>query len=245
MRFGISACEASAPLASSVSASINPTLWRDARAEASRRVAGADKGEATFDVAAFLSGDADGSSRPNTPRKGDSGLPATRRPQFDSDSKIGNLIRLIEEAPSWLDESRSMELLREAGFEELIDEIFSLIGGASLNRRLAIEMLLGVMLSDQVISALPANLQSRARSLHHHGLQIIQESMLTSTRAAKAFEFLIRSEPHDLFEPQLIDKARWALEPIADLRRVIEKIEDLAKHAAQEAIREGMAKSAA
>ena len=69
--------------------------------------------------------------------------------------------------------------------------------------------------------------------------------MLTSTRAAKAFEFLIRSEPHDLFEPQLIDKARWALQPIADLRRVIEKIEDLAKHAAQEAIRNRIAKSPA
>ena len=243
MRFGISASAGSAPSASSVGA--NPTLWRDARAEASRRIAGTDKAGASFDVAAFLSGDADGSSRPNTPRKRDSGSPATRRPKFDPDSKIGNLIRLIEEDPSWLDEGRSMELLREAGFEELIDEIFSLIGGVPLNRRLAIEMLLGVMLSDQVISALPANVQSRARSLHHHGLQILQESMLTSTRAAKAFEFLIRSEPHDLFEPEIIDRARWALEPIADLRRVIEKIEAGAKHAAQEAIREGMAKSTA
>jgi hypothetical protein len=245
MRFGISASEASAPLASSVSASINPTLWRDVRAEASRRVAGADKADAAFDVAAFLSGDADGSSRPDSTRKGDSGSPAPRRPQFDPDSKIGHLIRLLEEDPSWLDESRSMELLREAGFEELVNEIFSLIGGAPLNRRLAIEMLLGVMLSDQVISALPANLQSRSRKLHHHGLQIVQESMLTSTRAAKAFEFLIRSEPHDLFEPQVIDKARWALEPIADLRRVIEKIEACAKHAAQEAIRNRIAKSPA
>ena len=219
----------------------------DARAEASRRVAGADKADAAFDVAAFLSGDADGSYRPDSTRKGDSGSPGpgVHRLQFYPDSKIGHLIRLLEEDPSWLDESRSMELLREAGFEELIDEIFSLIGGAPLNRRLAIEMLFGVMLSDKVISALPANLQSRARSLHHHGLQIIQESMLTSTRAAKAFEFLIRSEPHDLFEPQLIDKARWALEPIADLRRVIEKIEACAKHAAQEAIRNGMAKSPA
>ena len=245
MRFGISASAGSAPSASSVGASANPTLWRDARAEASRRIAGTDKAGASFDVAAFLSGDADGSSRPNTPRKRDSGSPATRRPQFDPDSKIGNLIRLIEEAPSWLDEGRSMELLREAGFDDLVDEIFSLVGGAPLNRGLAIEMLLGVMLSDQVISALPANLQSRARSLHHHGLQILQESMLTSTRAAKAFEFLIRSEPHDLFEPGIIDRARWALEPIADLRRVIEKIEARARHAAQEALHEGMAKSAA
>jgi hypothetical protein len=165
--------------------------------------------------------------------------------QFYPDSKIGHLIRLLEEDPSWLDEGRSMELLREAGFEELVNEIFSLIGGAPLNRRLAIEMLLGVILSDQVISALPANLQSRVRKLHHHGLQIVQESMLTSTRAAKAFEFLIRSEPHDLFEPKIIDKARWALEPIADLRRVIEKIESCAKHSAQEAIREGLARSTA
>lgn len=244
MRFGISASAASATSASNVSASINPTLWRDPRADASRRIAGADKADASFDVAAFLSGDADGSSRPDTVGKGGSGSPATRQPQFDPDSKIGNLIQLIEEDPDWLDEGRSMELLREAGFDELIDEIFSLIGGAPLNRRLAIEMLLGVMLSDQVISALPANQQSRARKLHHHGLQIVQESMLTSARAAKAFEFLIRSEPHDLFEPQIIDKARWALEPIADLRRVIEKIEARAKHAAQEALKEGMAKSA-
>jgi hypothetical protein len=244
MRFGISASEASASSRSSASID-TPTVWRDPSVQSPRSSAGADKGVAAFDVAAFLSGDADGSSRPNTPRKGELGPHSTRRPQFDPDSKIGNLIRLIDEAPSWLDEGRSMELLREAGFEELIDEIFSLIGGAPLNRRLAIEMLLGVMLSDQVISALPANVQSRARSLHHHGLQIIQESMLTRTRAAKAVEFLIRSEPHDLFEPQLIDKARWALEPIADLRRVIEKIEACAKHAAQEAIREGMAKSAA
>ena len=66
-----------------------------------------------------------------------------------------------------------MELLREAGFDELIDEIFSLIGGAPLDRMLAIEMLLGVTLSDQVISALPANLQSRARKFHHHALQIV------------------------------------------------------------------------
>ena len=107
---------------------------------------------------------------------------------------------------------------------------------------LAIEMLLGVTLSDQVISSLPANLQSRARKLHHHRLQIVQESMLISTRAAKAFEFLIRSEPHDLFEPRIIDKARWALEPIADLWRVIEQIEARAKHAAQEAIRDGLAR---
>jgi hypothetical protein len=240
MRFGISASAGSAPSASSASA--NPTLWRDARAEASRRIAGTDKAGASFDVAAFLSGDADGSSRPNTPRKGDSGSHVTRRPQFDPDSKIGNLIRLIEEAPSWLDEGRSTELLREAGFDDLVDEIFRLVGGAPLNRGLAIEMLLGVMLSDQVISALPANLQSRARSLHHHGLQILQESMLTSTRAAKAFEFLIRSEPNDLFDPGIIDRARCALEPIADLRRVIEKIEACAKHAAQQALREGMAK---
>jgi hypothetical protein len=241
MRFGIDASASSRS-----SASIDtPTVWRDPSVQTSRSSAGADKADAAFDVAAFLSGDSDGSSRPDSTRKGDSGSPAPRRPQFDPDSKIGNLIRLVEEDPSWLDESRSMELLREAGFDELIDEIFSLIGGAPLNRRLAIEMLLGVMLSDQVISALPANLQSRARKLHHHGLQIVQESMLTSTLAAKAFEFLIRSEPHDLFEPQLIDKARWALEPIADLRRVIEKIEACAKHAAQEAIREGMANSAA
>jgi vacuolar-type H+-ATPase subunit E/Vma4 len=65
--------------------------------------------------------------------------------------------------------------------------------------------------------------------------------MLTSTRAAKAFEFLIRSDPHDLFEPQIVDKARAALEPIADLRRLVEKIEACARHAAQESIREGMA----
>jgi hypothetical protein len=193
MRFGISASEASAPLASSVSASINPTLWRDARAEASRRVASADKTDAAFDVAAFLSGDSDGRLGRTVPAIGDSGSSAPRRPQFDPDSEIGNLIRLIEEDPSWLDEGRSMELLREAGFNELIDEIFSLIGRAPLNRRLAIEMLLGVMLSDQVVSALPANLQSRARKLHHHGLQMVQESILAGTRAAKAFEFLIRS----------------------------------------------------
>ena len=159
MRFGIDASASSRS-----SASIDtPTVWRDPSVQSSRSSAGADKADAAFDVAAFLSGDADGSSRPDSTRKGDSGSPAPRRPQFDPDSKIGNLIRLIEEDPSWLDESRSMELLREAGFEELIDEIFSLIGGAPLNRRLAIEMLLGVMLSDQVISALPANLQSRAR----------------------------------------------------------------------------------
>jgi len=241
MRFGIDSS------ASSLSSACidTPTVWRGPRVSAPRGSAGADKADASFDVAAFLSGDADGSSRPDTARKGGSGSPATRRPQFDRDSKIGNLIRLIEEDPSWLDEGRSMELLREAGFDELIDEIFSLIGGAPLNRRLAVEMLLGVMLSDQVISALPANQQSRARKLHHHGLQIVQESMLTSTRAAKALEFLIRSDPHDLFEPQIIDKARWALEPIADLRRVIEKIEARGKHAAQEASREGLAKSTA
>jgi len=241
MRFGI---DASALSRSSASID-SPTVWRDPTAQTSGSGPGADKADASFDVAAFLSGDADGSSRPDTARKGSSGSPATRRPQFDPDSKIGNLIRLIEEDPSWMDEGRSMELLRAAGFDELIDEIFSLIGSAPLNRRLAIEMLLGVMVSDQVISALPANLQSRARKLHHHGLQIVQESMLTSTRAAKAFEFLIRSEPHDLFEPQIIDKARWALEPIADLRRVIEKIEARAKHAAEEATRDGLARSTA
>jgi hypothetical protein len=241
MRFGIDSS------ASSLSSACidTPTVWRGPREPASRGSAGADRADASFDVSAFLSGDADGSSRPDAARKGDSGSHGTHRLYFYPDSKIRNLIRLIEEDPSWLDEGRSMELLREAGFDELIDEIFSLIGGAPLNRRLAIEMLLGVMLSDQVISALPANLQSPARKLHHHGLQIVQESMLTSTRAAKAFEFLIRSEPHDLFEPQIIDKARWALEPLADLRRVIEKIESCAKHSAQEAIREGLARSTA
>ena len=223
----------------------SPTLWRDVRASAASRSAASKKGQkSTFDVAAFLSGDSDGSSRPRL-LGGNRGSDTTGRPQFNPGSRIAALIRLVEEDHGWLDEGRAIELLREAGFDELMDEIFSMIGDAPLNPMLAIEALLGVMLSDPVINTLPADLQGRARSSHHRGLQILQESMLTSTRAAKAFEFLIRSEPHDLFEPGIIDKARWALEPIADLRRVIEKIEARARHAAQEALREGMAKSAA
>lgn len=247
MRFGVDSYSASLPAASSAS----PTLWRDPSTAASQRAAGADKANASFDVAAFLSGDVDGSSRPDSTGKGASGSPATRRPQFDPDSKIGKLIRLIDGDPSWLDESRSMELLRASGFEDLIDEISGLIDDAPLSRKLVLEMLLGMVLSDQVIAALPANLQSRARSLHHHGLQIIQVSLLTSTQAAKAFEFLIRSEPYDLLEPInlvdpiIVDQARAALAPIAKLTRIIEAAEALAKRRAQEALHEGLVNSPA
>jgi hypothetical protein len=237
---------AGSSLSQRISASMDsPTLWRDVRASAASRSAASKKGQkSTFDVAAFLSGDSDASSRPRL-LGGDRGSDTTGRPQFGPSSKIAALIRLIEEDHGWLDEGRAIELLREAGFDELMDEIFSMIGDAPLNPMLAIEAVLGVMLSDPVINTLPADLQGRARSSHHRGLQILQESMLTSTRAAKAFGFLIQSEPNDLFEPQIIDKARWALEPIADLGRVIEKIEARAKHAAQEALKEGIAKSAA
>jgi hypothetical protein len=237
---------AGSSLSQRISASMDsPTLWRDVRASAASRSAARNSDQkSTFDVAAFLSGDSDGSSRPRL-LGGNRGSDTTGRPQFGPSSKIAALIRLIEEDHGWLDEGRAIELLREAGFDELMDEIFSMIGDAPLNPMLAIEAVLGVMLSDPVINTLPADLQGRARLSHHRGLQILQESMLTSTRAAKAFEFLIRLEPHNLFEPQIIDKARWALEPIADLRRVIEKIEARARNAAQDALKEGITKSAA
>jgi hypothetical protein len=223
----------------------SPTLWRDVRASAaSRSAARHNDQKSTFDVAAFLSGDSDGSSRPRL-LGGNRGSDTTGRPQFNPGSRIAALIRLVEEDHGWLDEGRAIELLLKAGFDELIDEIFSMIGDAPLNPMLAIEAVLGVMLSDPVINTLPADLQGLARASHRRGLQIIQESMLTSTRSAKAFEFLIRSEPHDLFEPQIIDKARATLKPITDLRQVIEKIEARAKRAAQEAVQVGLAKSTA
>jgi hypothetical protein len=120
-----------------------------------------------------------------------------------------------------------------------------LAGSAPIDPQRAIEAVLGVMLSDQVISALPASLQSRARSLHHRALQIMQESRLTSDRAAKALEFLIRTDPHDFFDPEIIDKARIALIPLAEMRRLVEKIEVHAKSAAQDAVRERTANSPA
>jgi len=224
----------------------SPALWRDPRpAHASRVTAGKAQQNDLFDIPAFLSGDADGSSRPQTLGKGSSSAHGTRSTQFDPGSRIAALIRLIEEDPSWLSEGRGVELLHTAGFDEVIDEIFDLIGSAPIDPQRAIEVVLGLMLSDQVISALPAKLQSRARSLHHRALQIMQESRLTSDRAAKALEFLVRSDPHDFFAPQIIDQARVALTPLADLRRLVEKIEVHARFTAQDAVRERAANSPA
>ena len=233
---------ASTPPTQKISASMGSgTVWRDPRS-AQPDEKGVESLPESFDVAAFLSGDADGSS--SSGKTAATGLEAigagaAKRLQLDPESRVAGLIALIQVDQSWLAVDRSIDLLEAAGFINDLDQIERLISHKTIRPDLAAQMLLIELLTDAVIALFPAEMQGYIRAVRREGLENFHSALRIADRARVMHELLER-EPHgEMIEPRFLRHASSTLQQLGELQSILLDLQKFVQNAASEAIRRG------
>jgi hypothetical protein len=239
---------ASTPPTQKISASMGSgTLWRDPRS-AQPDEKGVESLPESFDVAAFLSGDADGSSSSGkTAATGTQaiGAGAAKRLQLDPESRVAGLVALIEADQSWLAVDRSIELLKVAGFKNDLDQIDRMIAHPAIQPELAARVLLVELLNDEVIALFPAALQVAIRAVRREGLENLHGALRITDRARVMTELLFRERRTGLIDFRLLDHANETLENLGRLHPTLMQLQAFAHNAANEAIHGGGTTAAA
>ena len=239
---------ASTPPSQQVSASIgSATLWRTPHSEQPNEK-GVDRLPESFDVAAFLGGDADGSSSSGkTAIRGTeaTGTGAAKRLQLHPESRVAGLIALIEADQSWLAVDRSIELLKVAGFKNDLDQIDRMIAHQAMQPELAARVLLVELLNDEVIALFPAALQVAIRAVRREGLENLHGALRITDRARVMTELLFRERRTGLIDFRLLDHANETLENLGRLHPTLMQLQAFAHNAANEAIHGGGTTAAA
>jgi hypothetical protein len=230
--------------AQKVSASMGSgTLWRDPRSVQPDEK-GVESLPGSFDVAAFLSGDADGSSSsgktvPSSSNAG--GASAAKRLHLNPESRVAGLIALIEADQSWLTVDRSIDLLEAAGFINDLDQIERLISHKTIRPDLAAQMLLVELLTDAVVALFPAGMQGYIRVVRRECLENFHSALRIADRARVMHELLERERHDEMIEPQFLRHASKTLEQLGELQSILLNLKEFVQNAASEAIRRGEA----
>jgi hypothetical protein len=231
---------ASTPPTQKISASMgSATLWRDPRSVQPHEK-GVESLPGSFDVAAFLSGDADGSSSsgktvPSSSNAG--GASAVKRLHLNPESRVAGLIALIEADQSWLAVDRSVDLLNLAGFKHDLDQIDRMIAHQPIHPELAARVLLMELLNDEVIALFPAVLQASIRTVRREALENLHSALRITDRAWTMTELLFRERRTGLIDIGLLDHANEALETLGRLHPTLLNLQKFAQNTASEAIR--------
>jgi hypothetical protein len=223
------------------------TLWRDPRS-AQPDDKDVESLPGSFDVAAFLSGDADGSSSSGktVPSSSNaSGASAVKRLQLDPESRVARLIALIEADQSWLAIDRANDLLKVAGFANELDQINRMIAHQAIQPELAARVLLVELLNDEVIALFPAALQVTIRAAKREGLENLHSALRITDRARVMTELLFRERRTGLIDFRLLDHANETLENLGRLHPTLLQLQAFSHNAANEAIHGGDTTAAA